>query len=474
MASIFKRGQRYVAQVMVGGARRSASLGRIDKASAKLAASMIEQLQQVNAGNGTPPPHVAQWLKGSPDELHAAIAKLGLAEPRTEPTRWLPRTAVKLFVDYLKRRADLSAYSRRNIEQAQAAFVKFFGETKVAAAIGDLDIEDWERSMRSYLSPATISGHIKKAKQVFRDAHRRKLLPTNPLAETKAGKQSNSARSHFVDRDRIQQVMAKISDPHMRLLVALSRVGGLRIPSEAAAMTWGDIRPESRRIIVRSQKGRRHGKATRDVPLFDELVPLIEACRELREGVSDDEQVLPVAKINRNFRTKLAKAIDRAGVEAWPRIFHNMRASRQTELSSVLPPHVVCEIMGNTRAVAEAHYLTVTPDHWNIALGKPAAQTTAAHSYLFAPLAQESPMNQAKNEETRVQRLPHAGVTYPQGESKKKALPDGKSRNRRPAAARTTARRKHDPGKEVHILRRMERICRVMGPVTLIESEVRR
>ena len=52
----------------------------------------------------------------------------------------------------------------------------------------------------------------------------------------------------------------------------------------------------------------------------------------------------------------------------WPRVFHNLRASRQTELENVFPTHVVCEWLGNTESVAREHYLRVTEDHFPTAV----------------------------------------------------------------------------------------------------------
>src|SRR5207248_89663 len=61
-----------------------------------------------------------------------------------------------------------------------------------------------------------------------------------------------------------------------------------------------------------------------------------------------------------NLRTRFAKIIRRAGLTPWPKPFHNLRASRETELAAVFPLHVVCEWIGNSTLIAQKHYLTVT------------------------------------------------------------------------------------------------------------------
>ena len=56
----------------------------------------------------------------------------------------------------------------------------------------------------------------------------------------------------------------------------------------------------------------------------------------------------------------MQKIIRRAGLKPWPKLFHNLRASRQTELAQRFPEHVVCEWIGNSQVVAREHYLRVT------------------------------------------------------------------------------------------------------------------
>ena len=51
---------------------------------------------------------------------------------------------------------------------------------------------------------------------------------------------------------------------------------------------------------------------------------------------------------NANLRTQLQRIIKRAGLKPWPKLFHNLRATRQTELSEEFPAHVVCSWLGNT------------------------------------------------------------------------------------------------------------------------------
>jgi hypothetical protein len=63
---------------------------------------------------------------------------------------------------------------------------------------------------------------------------------------------------------------------------------------------------------------------------------------------------------NTNLRTQLLRIIRRAGLSPWPKLFHNLRATRETELAAQYPMHVVCSWIGNSAGIAAKHYLQVT------------------------------------------------------------------------------------------------------------------
>jgi hypothetical protein len=64
----------------------------------------------------------------------------------------------------------------------------------------------------------------------------------------------------------------------------------------------------------------------------------------------------------------MLKIIKRAGLKSWPKLFQNLRSTRQTELEEEFPTHVVCSWMGNSESVARKNYLQVTEDHYDRAI----------------------------------------------------------------------------------------------------------
>jgi len=138
----------------------------------------------------------------------------------------------------------------------------------------------------------------------------------------------------------------------------------LRCPSEHLGLRWGDVDWEKNRITVHSPKTEHHeGGESRVIPIFPEL-------RSRLEEVFDQAESGAVHVITRyrcanaNLRTQLQRIIRKAGLKPWPKLFQNLRATRETELAETHPIHVVCAWIGNSQAVAREHYLQVTDEHF--------------------------------------------------------------------------------------------------------------
>ena len=90
---------------------------------------------------------------------------------------------------------------------------------------------------------------------------------------------------------------------------------------------------------------------------------------------------------NCNLRTQFERLVKRAGLQPWPRLFHALRASRETELAKDYPIHVVTAWLGNTPRIAMRHYLQVTDADFERAsrggaeTGAQTAQKAAQHAH---------------------------------------------------------------------------------------------
>ncbi len=140
-------------------------------------------------------------------------------------------------------------------------------------------------------------------------------------------------------------------------------------------------------MTVRSPKTEHHeGKASRLVPIFPELPPHLRGAFEAAEPGT--EYVVTRCRDGAvNLRTQLERIIRRAGLQPWPKLFHNLRATRETELAETFPLHVVCAWIGNSSAIAAKHYLQVTDEHFEAAIKGEGAGEKAAQNPTQQPHA---------------------------------------------------------------------------------------
>jgi integrase len=177
------------------------------------------------------------------------------------------------------------------------------------------------------------------------------------------------------------------------------------------SLRWQDIDCDAGRIVVQSPKTEHHaGQATRTIPLFPELRPILAEAFELAPVgavyVVDEKfrkaAMGPGGWANANLRTTFEKIVRRAGLQPWPRLFHNLRASRETELVETYPVQVVTSWLGNTPAVAMRHYLMTTNAHFEAAVKGDSKAAQNAAQQARATERTESQAATAAHEKTPV------------------------------------------------------------------------
>ena len=342
------------------GKQKSLRLGKSSQRNVLLALSAIDHLVESNRHGAAPHHDAVRWLDKIDDRIHARVVALGLAKPRKGATVVTVGGMFKVFFGGVS----VKPATLVRMKQAESALVDHFTDARDVATITEADADAWRAELvKAKYAPATISRTVLYARQVFRWAIRRGMASANPFAALKAGSQVNSARSAFIDRETIAKVIDAAPDAEWRLLIALSRFGGLRVPSEALALKWSDVDWEHNRLTVRSAKTEHHdGHAARMIPLFPEV-------RELLQAVFDAAPVGAIYVIGRyregaNLNPHFRRIIRRAGLTPWERTWHNLRASRQTELAASYPLHTVCAWIGNSKAIAAGHYLQITDADW--------------------------------------------------------------------------------------------------------------
>lgn len=357
------------------GARKSIRLTRVNERYAQRIADRVDDLVAASIAGATLDVELAAFVGKLGDELRTKLAAAGLVPQRQT-------TTLATFLDaYIDGRSDAQPNTLRNFKNTRNRLVLFFGADRDLRTITAGDAHDWRQSMvTAGGADATISKAVKQAKQFFKYALVKRWMETNPLDGLKGGSERNESRLQFIDRTTIQKVIDAAPDAEWRLIIALSRYGGLRCPSETLSLKWTDIRWDANRMIVASPKTAKTGKAFREVPIYPELRTYLDDAHT----VAPDGAVYAIGRYrdtkDQNLRTQFLRIMRKAGVAPWERLFHNLRASRQTELCNQFPAHVVAQWQGNSVRIAEQHYLTTLDSHFDqaVATGTAAGGTEGA------------------------------------------------------------------------------------------------
>jgi integrase len=355
-------GRRRILFVDPSGDRKAIRLGKVSGRAAEGVKHRVEQLLESQLLKRPMEADLAGWVYELDARMAKKLAAVGLIP---KPEQKAAATLGQFLTDYIASRTDVKPLTTRHLNDARRNLVAFFGEDKALADISPGDADEFRRDLLLRLGDNTVRRQCGRAKQFLRAALRKRLIRENPFADMKGcGVQANRSRDYFLTREDAAKVLEACPDAQWRLIFALSRFGGLRCPSEHLALRWGDVDWERERICVRSPKTEHHeGGESRWIPMFPELRPSLEQAWD--EAEPGTEYVITrYRSANTNLRTHLERIIRRAGLEPWPKLFHNLRATRETELAQSFPLHVVCSWIGNSQAVAAKHYLQVTDEHF--------------------------------------------------------------------------------------------------------------
>jgi integrase len=367
MASVVSdsNGTRRIQWKAADGKRNQIRLGRIDKRNAERVCLKIETLVSAVATGTDPDDETKKWVESLSDQLHERLARLRLVRPRQQSSLKL------LFDNFEAGKAGCSSNTRRNISQARTWFFKHFNESQPLRTVTKSDADAFRTFLaKSLKSSNTVNTHIKKVKQAFAHAVEAGMISANPFQHLKSPIRSNPARMEFVKPEWTEPILKACPDIEWKIIFAMARYAGVRVPSELRDFTWGDINWEQNRIRIHDEKRSRPGSPViRIIPLFPELEPILaEALDQVPPG---SLYVCPRARDGaKNLRTQMHRIIKKAKLTPWQRTFQNMRSTRETELAEYFPMHVVNKWIGNTESVAVQHYLQVTNDHFERAVAQ--------------------------------------------------------------------------------------------------------
>jgi integrase len=385
----------------------------MSKRSADAVARHVDELVRANASNMQPEPEAARWAAGLVGRMRETLAGWGLIAAHQKRNDDADRFLGAFIDRYISDRTDVEQSTRDNYGHARRLLVERFGERYLIGAITAADAERWRRWLLARvvqrdadgkptktMAIATVSKHVKRAKTMFDEAVKGRLLDDNPFKELKTGSEANRDRDHFIDRATSTKVLKACPDDQWRLIFALARFGGLR-RCELLAITWGDVQWDTQKLRIDSPK-----TGVRFAPIFPELMQFLrDSFDAAPEGST---RVIHRYHRTANLGTQMNRIIEQAGVAVWEKTFQNLRATRRTELQETFQDHVINAWLGHSSATAAKHYLQVTDEHFAAGVtGSPLDMSTIDIGGVTGgviPAYQElppAPLGQEKTRETQ-------------------------------------------------------------------------
>ena len=374
--------------VCADGKRRPIRFPACPKHEAWSFKTLVETLARLRTIGAYPDIDTLKKVDRLAPEMRKKLEALGLVDQVGSATLG------EFVAGYIKKRTDVAPNTLTNFRQAEKVAVRYFGEDKLLSKVTEQDARDFLVWLKDPTgggwSEATASRRCKRVKQFFEAARRSKLIPSNPFEGVKVGSQKNDSRRQYVPREVIEDVLEACPDNRWRLLVALARFAGLRVPSEIAQLRWSGIHWEKNRMEVYSPKT----KNSRIIPIFPEVRGYLDK-EFFSPGRDGEDFVFAGMNPGKNLRTRFERIIKRAGHAPWERLFQNLRASAATDIANRFPQHVAARWCGHTETIADAHYWQTVEEHFEEATEEKVAQNPA-HSSVERGCTQERGVEETK------------------------------------------------------------------------------
>lgn len=320
-------------------------------------ASILNEIERCSRVGDALAPRWEEALAARPDFKRRLVAK-GLIDVAEGPTLG---ELYRRYVDAKKR--DLKASTRRTDDCVFADFLATVGPETRASEFSAKDAFEYVERLKSRLAEATWTKRLGVLKKLFNWAVENELVDANPFRKIRGGSQANKERIFYVDWNASARILDACESQEWRALFVFMRYAGARAESETRELRWGDVEFERRRLTIRSPKTERYkGGDKRSFPLFPELEREFRALKSEREEaaggpVDGADFVFRRGLTAANMRKPFLKTLERAGVECWPKLFQNLRASCDQDVSNRVAPHVAGELLGHSPSVAARHYL---------------------------------------------------------------------------------------------------------------------
>jgi integrase len=214
-------------------------------------------------------------------------------------------------------------------------FWAFIGKETLVTNVTSDEIHNWKKWLLNKYATETVQSTITSIRSAFDYVVKKKIVPENPLDNIRCIIKVNRSKDRVITPDEYVKLLDACPNNQWRVIIALSRIGGVRGPCEIRDLHWNDINFQHNVITIREPKTEHHtGQGERLMPLFQDLRVELERLYADPEYKSKD---YVITFFNRNLNqislTHYTNSISqRAGLGKIERFFDNMRTTRSNEL----------------------------------------------------------------------------------------------------------------------------------------------
>lgn len=361
MASIYRDHARdgWRVQVVIRGKRRKLWLGRVTKTQAAAIGRQLDALKHATETATTPPAETLRWAAAVSLRIRGNLERWGLVAIAPE----IPNQLEPFLSWYLEQQKYTAASTVARWAGIKRRLLAQWPPTWPLDRITPGDCDRFAAAVRSSARSSHAGKILADCRQLFRAAERHRIVAANPFAEIDCSQRHDLTRESYVTPEVARQLIAA-ADPQLAAVIALARFGGLRVPSEPLAIELAGIDWSSGRLAIPKCK-----TPARQIPLFPDLRGPLEHLAQLAPDGATNLIFARRDSANKTWRKFLLRSIAAAGLEPWPKLWQNLRASCRTDLEERFPGFVVDAWLGHTAAVGRKHYTRVHAEHFAAAAG---------------------------------------------------------------------------------------------------------
>ena len=345
------------------GKQRTLYLGRdFTSGSADRVARIVSDILSCRNRGDSVPLEILRRVEKLPERIQRSFEKHGL----------IGGVSVWKLSDLLEKFYETKIHLRQTTQDTYRNYgnhlIAFFGADCRLDTIGKLDCERFRDQYFGYQAACTVSRGLSRCQSIFRYAVDAGWLRSNPFEKTVKRVSVNLQRQFYVDRETIYKVMSCCRDDYDRLVLALARFGGLRIPSEIRHLRYCDFVDNVIRIHHDTKTG------AREVPLFGEIREIFDRIvvnlgkKSVSADSSGDSAALGdfvFASLGNKdvLRDRVLSAINASGVDRWEKLFVNLRSSCITDMVERGYSEKILDAMfGNSSEIRRRHYIQFRKD----------------------------------------------------------------------------------------------------------------